>query len=106
MCLLRHLSLIRQVKYDDSAKETNPALSAFTRRREIWVGRTASAPYFLLDLKLPCGALAMPMVVGNDTHAPAGAALHGTLCDIVQYPFAAVGTVVGVLSYGGHNYPT
>ena len=33
-----------QVKYDDSAKETNPALSAFTRRREIWVGRTASEP--------------------------------------------------------------
>jgi len=38
---LKNKNNIAKVKYDDSAKETNPALSAFTRRREIWVGRTA-----------------------------------------------------------------
>lgn len=35
--------MLLQVQYDD-AKETNPLQSAFTRRREIWVGRTASTP--------------------------------------------------------------
>jgi len=34
------LGNIAKVQYDD-AKETNPLQSAFTRRREIWVGRTA-----------------------------------------------------------------
>lgn len=37
-----------QVEYDDS-KEVSPLQSAFTRRREIWVGRTASTLYTAFD---------------------------------------------------------